>query len=296
MYEITICLLHYKKLDKLKTTIQGIENNTNVPFIVKILNQGYLDSDIKDYLRYLEKRQNFQIIYKDHNLGPSVGRNILFQNIDTPYILSLDDDIYLPPNWFSEIRQFLEKFHEISVVGLSLINPEGQYQATAHNIRFKGRGIVKILDSVNPDPKTMIIDYFYDTDYVSEGAMVLKATALAQFSWDSELKVCFEGFDLGMQFRKNEVKAALFTGKFAIHDSISKDKSSREYIEERRNYHKIREDYIHMCKKWNMRFPFLKHFFYIFVCAVLPNSLLRWIALIWLNRIKPFFTSRNVKL
>lgn len=263
-------------------------------FVVKILNQGYIDSEIKEYFGTLEKKDYFQIIYQSHNLGPSRGRNILFDNIETPYVLSLDDDIYLPPNWFANIRRFFNEFPEISVIGLSLIAPGGKKLATAHQIEYQGPNVAKIVDVIRPSPEAKIKDGFYITDYVSEGAMVLRSSILDTFSWDKNLLVCFEGFDLGLQFMKAGIKSVIYTELFSVHDSISKDIDSKGYIKERRNYHKIRKDYIYIWKKWKVRFPFVKHFFYTVVCAIFPNSLLRWVALIWLNTIKPLLgANRN---
>ena len=289
MTQLTICIVHFRKLARLQKTIEHIENNTRTSFLVKILNQGYLDLEIKHYLEFLSEKKNYQIIYHNQNVGPSAGRKILFANIETPYVLSLDDDIYLPPNWFENIRKFLRKHEDIDVIGLSLVSPDKQPQPTAHYIDFQLDNVVKIIDLVIPEKKSIIEDNFYRTDYVSEGAMVLRTNVLKKFTWDPELTVCFEGFDAGMQFRNYGIKSALYTGEFSVHDSISKDFESKEYLIDRRNYHKIRKDYIHLCKKWNVRFLFFKHFFYVVVCAALPNSFLRWIALIWLSRIKPFF-------
>ena len=289
MTELTICIAHFRKLAKLQKTIEHIENNTRTSFLVKILNQGYLDLEIKHYLAFLSEKKNYQIIYHNQNIGPSAGRNILFQDIKSPVVLSLDDDIYLPPDWFENIGKFLRKHEDIDVIGLSLVSPDKQPEPTAHYIDFQLDNIVKIIDLVIPDKRLIIEESFFRSDYVSEGAMVLRTNVLKEFAWDPELTVCFEGFDAGMQFRKNSIQAALFTGITAIHDSVSRQKYYKEYNSQRRDYHKIRKDYLYICNKWQIRFPLFKHIFYSIVCRLLPNILLRSIAFIWLNRIKPFF-------
>lgn len=283
--QLTICILHYRKLPKLRKTINHIRQNTTVPYKVKILNQGFVDDDIKKYLSTLEDNHRFEIIYGNKNLGPAAGRYILFQNLQTPYILSLDDDIYLPKNWFKSIKLFLETRPEVMIVGLSLSTPDGRRLPTARDL-IVTNGVLKIQKYVEPPAERRIENSFYEVQDVAEGAMVIRKEMAEKLVWDKELTVCFEGFDLALQRKNFQGKVCLYTGKVAVHDSISKNPSYKDYNEIRRNYKEIRKNYIHFTTKWKLRFPFIKHLFYKYVCKVFPNSILKPIAYLWLNRIK----------
>lgn len=283
---ITICIVHFKKLARLETTINHIRAHTTVEYKIRILNQGYINEDIRRYLSNLET-DGVTVIYHPENIGPAPGRNILFQGISTEYVLSLDDDVYLPSQWFDEIVSFMDKYQEIGVVGLSLMNPQEKPLPTAKYLNLTPEGVLKTNNYVLPPEGNKITDNFYHVDYVSEGAMILRSAVLEHMQWDEKLTVCFEGLDVGLQLRNAAEKVAVYTGKAAVHDSISRKTGYREYNQYRRNYHEIRKNYLHLVDKWNIRFSLDRHIFYVVFCRIIPNTILRLFSLIWLNHIKP---------
>jgi GT2 family glycosyltransferase len=288
---ITICILHFNKLEKLQRTVRSIQENTSQDYVLRILNQGYLDRDIEKYLRYLGNMNNIQVMWGKTNLGPAAGRHYLFQDLRTDYVLSLDDDIYLPPDWFDPIIEFMSHHDNYKIVGLSLICPDRTPIPTAHYIKYKNDRTLVVYESVLPDAIEKIEENYYRADFVSEGAMVLKRNVLDKIYWDPKLSVCFEGLDLGLQMRDCNLQAAIYTGTKAVHDSISRSSAYRSYNEERRNYEKIGADYLYITGKWSVRFAYPKHVFYKYGCRLLPNRALRFLALIWLNWIKPLTTT-----
>ena len=92
---LTYCILHYNKLDKLKNTIKHIEKYTPIPFQVYIWNNGYINSKIKRYLNKLENKPEYNVIYSDKNLGCPPARNKLLKLVNTKYIFTIDDDMYI---------------------------------------------------------------------------------------------------------------------------------------------------------------------------------------------------------
>lgn len=294
MAVITIYIVHFQKLSRLKKTIRHIKEHTSVSFIVRILNQGYINSDIENYLECLNRRDNFEVIYYPVNVGPAPGRKILFQDIGSKFVLSLDDDIYLPPKWFEDIHIFLDNNDEVGVVGLALKDPSGNRISTAKTIEIRGDNVLHTKDYFIPPNAKKISDQFYFVDYVSEGAMILRERVAKQLIWDQKLTVCFEGLDAGLQFRDMGEKVVVYTGKVAVHDSISKNREFRSYNLSRRDYREIRRNYLRLTNKWHIRFPWAKHFFYLYVAYILPRSWLRNLAYIWLNILKPSIRGINL--
>jgi GT2 family glycosyltransferase len=285
---ITVCIVHFRKLSRLKRTIKHIQQHTTIDYQIRILNQGYIDSDIKEYLSLLESHDNISVRYYPENLGPAPARKLLFQSINTEYILSLDDDVYLPSGWFDEIAGFMDANQKIGVVGLSLITPQKSPLPTAKYLDITSKNVLNTKQYVIPPEEYMISNHFYLVDFVSEGAMLLRSRVLDYMQWDEELTVCFEGLDVGLQLKKSEEKVVVYTDKAAVHDSISRKSGFGEYNQFRRNYHEIRKNYLHLMSKWGLRFSLDRHLFYIVFCKILPNPWLRFFSLIWLNRIKPF--------
>jgi hypothetical protein len=149
-------------------------------------------------------------------------------------------------------------------------------------------GVLEINEYVVPPKEKQVENNFYKVQDVSEGAMVIRKAMAKQLTWDRNLTVCFEGFDLALQRKYLKGDVCLYTGKVAIHDSISKNSEFREYNESRRNYKEIRKNYLYLSTKWRLRFPYSKHFFYKYVCKFFPNSVLKFFAYLWLNQLKPF--------
>src|SRR4030067_3289541 len=122
---ITVCIVHYRKLPQLKRTVADLLENTRTPIKIKILNQEYLDEAIKSYLSEIEKLENVEVIYGTKNVGCSPGRNILTRNIDTPFILSLDDDIYVNKDWDVPVMELFNKNPKVGAIGFSLYRING---------------------------------------------------------------------------------------------------------------------------------------------------------------------------
>jgi len=52
--QITICIVHYNKLDRLRNAVSALEQNTDQSYLLKILNNGYENDEILSYLTDLE--------------------------------------------------------------------------------------------------------------------------------------------------------------------------------------------------------------------------------------------------
>lgn len=291
---LTICIMHYKKLEKLKKTISFIEANTATSYKLKILNQGYLDAQIESYLKDLDRKENVEVLFHDENIGPSAGRAVLFDKLDTPYVLSLDDDIYLPEGWDRKIIKFLEATSGIDVVGLSLIAPDGHLLESALDLAVTADKTLIVSRYVTPVDKFEVEKDFFVVDDVLEGAMLLRSSVAAKIVWDPAYTVALEGIDKGLQLKDLGAKVVLYTGMQAVHDSVSLQNTFREYNLVRRNYHEIRKNYLHLSEKWGVRLPFLRHVFYKYICKILPQFFLRLIAYFWLNTLKPFLKRLNI--
>ena len=292
---LTICIMHYKKLSKLKKTIEHIKAHTNIPYKIKLLNQEFLDDAIEKYLAQLKKEENIDVLYNTQNIGPSGGRAILFDQIETPLVMSIDDDIYLPPNWFDEIDAFFKTNQSINVVGLLLIAPDGTLLDSALDLRIIKRNTLIVERYAIPSENKKISENFFEVDDVLEGAMILRKSVAQKIIWDPAYTVALEGIDKGLQLKELGTKVALYTGIRAIHDSVSTQSNAKEYNLIRRDYHEIRKNYLHLSKKWNVKLPFLHHLYYKYICRVFPRKILRKTAYFWLNILKPFLRKTGIE-
>lgn len=284
---ITICILHYKKLPQLKKTVELIQKHTELPFLIKILNQKFLNREIKSYLSTLSKNNNVEIDYCDKNLGCPGGRNRLLKNINTPFVATLDDDIYVQKNWLKPVIKFLKRNKTAGAVSYPLFQPDGKIDSIGgkYLIIDKKRKTIKIK---TPPLKILRGDrQFVKIDDTLGGAMVFKIELLNYFQWDPKYFIGFGDIDKGMQLKSNNnrFKLYLYTKSRLIHDKVSKDRKRVEYNKQRRDYHKIRDSYLYFVDKWGYRFTQPRDFFYRYFC-LLPNSFIQNIVYFWLKNLK----------
>ena len=117
MYELTFCILHVNRPIKLKRCVDSIEKNTSSPYKIMILQQGPPDTKTKKYLLKLQTRPKINILYSDQNLGCGGGRRVLVEKAETPFIMTLDDDIYVQKNWLEPVIHLLDN-HDMEAVGI----------------------------------------------------------------------------------------------------------------------------------------------------------------------------------
>lgn len=280
-YLITVCTVHYRKLPQLKNTIECLEKNTFSKIRIKILNQGYEANGIKEYLDKINKSENVEVIFSKKNIGASQGRDILSQDIDTPFIMMLDDDIYVNKEWDVPVIEYFKNHPEIGVISFSIFRNNGEFWFTGGQfINLKGKTIKTkrvYIDPETTDQKFIVVDD------VCVGAMIYKNELKNIISWDPYYFVGFEDLEKGIYLKKSKYKCAVSIQSRFIHDCISIDRTTKVYNKHRRDYHKLRKSYLHFSKKWGYHLPLSRHFFYKYIC-LLPNSGLQNFAYLWLNK------------
>ncbi len=279
---VTICIVHYRKLPQLKKTIQSIRKYMKVPYKIKLLNQGYLNKKIFKYLKKQEKKEDINVTLNETNTGCSPGRKQLVKGIETPYILSLDDDMYLTENCMQPVWKFFENNPKVGAIGFSIYDSGGKFSHIGGSNITINDNEVKVekpdISRNNTDMK------FVEVDNVSAGAMVYRNELKNCFEWDDNYFIGFDDLDKGLQLKLNcnwDVYVSLKSN--LIHDKVSKKREETEYNKARRDYNKIKESYLHFIQKWGYRLPWKKHIFHKYL-STLPNFITREIAYLWLNR------------
>ncbi len=277
---LTICIVHYHKLPQLKKTVEFLQKNTKASFKIKILNNGYEGEGIKEYLEDLSKKSDTEVIFHPENIGCSPGRNLLIRNIDTPFIMSLDDDIYVGKNWDEPIFELFEKNKEVGAIGFSLYRTDGSFWLTGgRNLNINRSTVKQSRPHVNPEKTT---EKFLEVDDVSAGAMVYRRELSNIIKWDTSYFIGFEDLEKGIRIKQSKWRCLVFIQSKFIHDKISEKKEYSEYNKSRRDYHSYRRSYIHFMEKNKYKLEPKRHFFYKYVC-LLPNSILQNLVYFWLR-------------
>ncbi len=114
---------------KLSVNFVAWNGSKYIPYLIKSLrNQSFkdwslfvLDNNSKDNTLELIKREiaNFPVpieIYENkENLGFSGGHNLAFKKTKSDYVLLLNQDIYLMPNYLEKLVNFMEAHQDVAV-------------------------------------------------------------------------------------------------------------------------------------------------------------------------------------
>lgn len=279
-YLFTACIVHFNRIKQLKETVKCLKENTHNKFKIRILNQGYIDDEIEEYLKGLEEEEDIEIIYNPENIGCSPGRKIITQNITTPYIFSLDDDLYVSKDWDIPVMKYFNENSNIGAMGFSIYDIKGDFWMTGgQNIKIKNNRIYT--NRPNVDPADSDVD-FIKVDDISACCFFYKTELNSLVEWDEHYFIGFEDLEKGVKFKKNNIECAVSVKSKFIHDKLSVKFGEGKYNKMRRDYHAYRRGYLHFMKKNNVMLPISRHIFYKYVC-ILPNFILRNVAITWLK-------------
>lgn len=134
----TVVIVTYNRLELLKECIDSIVNQEKQFDHIVIVDNASTDGT-RDYLRKYEG--NFHIIYQGENGGGAKGFKdgveYVFNNVSTDWILLIDDDAILAPNYLQSISEFLYDNREYRAVSGTVIT-DGKID-TSHRKRLKSK-------------------------------------------------------------------------------------------------------------------------------------------------------------
>lgn len=104
---ITIIVSPRERFQFARESLDSLYENTKTPFHLI-----YIDNNSPKALRqYLENKSQeckFQIIRSEHYLSPNQCRNLGLQQVTTPYVVFVDNDVVFAPNWLEKLMDCTE--------------------------------------------------------------------------------------------------------------------------------------------------------------------------------------------
>jgi len=260
---LTFCIVHYKRLPCLKRCIDSIKRYTPVDYNIILLRQGYQGEETESYLRLLEKNGNVEVIRTSRNLGCTPGRNLIVPKATTPFIMTLDNDIYVTQGWLNPVLKIFAGEKDVGVVGFPIYRLDGTLaQIGGTHLKIKN-GIIKQEPVQMPNH---ITKDFIEVDGVSSGAMVFKEEVRNDFRFDTRYFIGFGDIDKDLQLLNSRWRKVICLKSKVFHDYAPADFS--RYHNFRYNRIEIRRSYAKFRKKWGLRFPLKKHIEYSFLGVI----------------------------
>lgn len=244
MRNVVVCLIHLSRLDCTKKCISHLLLTKRVNLRILLLIQGPQTPVVEEYFKTLPP--NIVIIRSPKNIGSCRGRPILVgqaKQLSPDYVLILDNDIYVPPNWFVEMEKtWLASPANIAAVGMIL----DYGKRVLGGFEFGINPVTRVL-KYNPIPAPY--DYDIVCDAPLDGAMLIPTKNLHLYRKDPKLYSSnYHGFDMLLSIQKMGYKFIICSGFTAPH--ISKPSTEYASIRFKRSNPK---HYQYFCEKWAMK-------------------------------------------
>ncbi len=96
--EVTIIVAPRERFSYTRESLESIYEHTQVPFKL-IYVDGGSPAHIKNYLENQATEKQFEVIRTEHYLSPNHARNLGLRQVDTKYVVFIDNDVVVTPGW-----------------------------------------------------------------------------------------------------------------------------------------------------------------------------------------------------
>ena len=261
--KITVLIISYKSLEKLRKCIEKIGNNREI-LVVENSSQKKIKEVIEN------EYDNCKVILNNSNLGYAKASNIGFNNIKTDYALLLNTDIVITDEQINEIENKIKSLDN----DFSLASPISDDLIDFNQNNKIDKFFVNKKDGFNYQEEISLIEL------VKGCSLVVN---LKKFNnedvFDDNYFFFFEEMDLCRKIKKRDEKIFVF-------NQIRIEHKSAQSLDENLvvKYHNFR----HWNYFWGRFYYFKKNYGYLYALMTHISKLLRF----GLNILKYFFISK----
>lgn len=213
--------------------------NPKVSIVIPVYNQfGYTYNCLKSILKHTEKVSyeiiiaddcstdqvselekvvsGITVIHNEKNLRFLLNCNHAAEYAKGEYILFLNNDTQVQPNWLHPLVEIMERDKEAGMVGSKLVYPDGSLQE-AGGILWKDGSAWNYGHLKNPeDPE---YSYVKEADYISGAAIMIRTSLWKEIGgFDTAFAPAYyEDTDLAFEVRKHGYKVFLQPASIVVH-------------------------------------------------------------------------------
>ncbi|WP_193193414.1 glycosyltransferase family 2 protein [Nostoc sp. MG11] len=118
--QIIIIVSQRERFSFTRESLESIYENTQLPFSL-IYVDGGSPRPIRRYLEEQAQEKGFQLIRTEHYLSPNQARNLGLQQVDSKYLVFIDNDVIVSPGWLNSLLQCTEETKATVVCPLTCI-------------------------------------------------------------------------------------------------------------------------------------------------------------------------------
>jgi len=232
---VTVCVLNWNSGPLLERCLRAI-NAQRYPgeLRVRVVDNASTDDSLERALRH---RPDTVLHRHARNLGFAKGLNPSLRDCDTPFIVLLNPDVFLGPDWIERMVERMASDADIAIAGCKLYYEDGT------TLQHGGGRIHWPLATPGHhgvgEPDTGQCDAPRDVDYVCAAAVMLSTTAVKDVGlFDENYFMYYEDVDWCFRARAAGYRVVYEPAADAIHlESATAVKDSPAYL---RNIHASR--------------------------------------------------------
>lgn len=117
---VTIVISPRERFSFTQQNLESIYQDTLIPFELIYVDGGSPES-IKTYLQKESQSRNFKLIRTEQYLAPNQARNLAIPHVSTEFVLFVDNDVLVSPNWLERLLHCAEETAATVVCPLTCI-------------------------------------------------------------------------------------------------------------------------------------------------------------------------------
>lgn len=137
--QVTIVVTQRERFTFTQAALDSIYEHTESPFRL-IYVDGKSPAPIRRYLELQAEARQFSLVQRDHFLSPNQARNIGLAEVDTKYLVFIDNDVVLSPGWLTALVKCAEE------TGASIVSPLICIGTPHHENIHNGGGRIRIAE------------------------------------------------------------------------------------------------------------------------------------------------------
>jgi GT2 family glycosyltransferase len=201
--ELTIGILSYRRARVLERCVRTLLACTRAPFVLHIVNQGWLDDRYRRLYHELSHDEHIRITYLDTNVGCPRGRALLARSATTPFIFFADDDVSFTPDWDVPLLAAMHRDPSLGAVSSYLFEHKAPFFGTMHREgdRLRLRCYSRAEAVRRQDAEGLVA-----TDFLPGGSVLMRREIFDEAAFDEGYVNDLEDLDLWMQLRGSRWK------------------------------------------------------------------------------------------
>ncbi|OQX71733.1 hypothetical protein B6D52_00465 [Candidatus Parcubacteria bacterium 4484_255] len=155
---ITIIIRSWNSLPYLKLCLKSIQDYTDIPYEIIIV-----DNNSTDGTRSFLKNIKCKKIFNKRNLGGIIPLKQAEKEIKTNFLISIDSDIVVSPNWDSDFLKIYSSYPNVRAIGPIKPGSKFIHPYTRSNSRMMWESLKKLFP--NADPQFLLSHYVKPKNY-----------------------------------------------------------------------------------------------------------------------------------